>query len=266
MVFVIQGDTAPAPPPEPDEVAGLWAWWDASDTGTITASGANVTQWNDKSGNGWHLTPLSGSPDTGVDTLNSLNTIKFANECFEADGTRTVTDFFHDGTSYHVFAVARFGTGSNPNAAYGLIGNDIGSLDIGFFITYDDRAAQSVNNAIQHTILNGNGFGGNEVCKNVSDNVCTANTWHIIDVAGDANASAAARSGISVDDGTVAANNALSNSTSGSDSTNDLVVGAIGGTVLRLTGNIAELFIYNQAVSVGDRTGLIDYLQAKWAL
>ena len=36
--------------------ANLWAWWDASDSATITHSLGQVSQWDDKSANARHLT------------------------------------------------------------------------------------------------------------------------------------------------------------------------------------------------------------------
>lgn len=55
-------------------------WLDAADTGTITASGANVSQWDDKSGNGNNATEGTESlqPDTGVATRNGHNVITVA--------------------------------------------------------------------------------------------------------------------------------------------------------------------------------------------
>ena len=65
----------------PDDIANLEAWYDASDTGTITESSGNITQWDDKSGNGRHLDNVVGTPRTGDSTQNSLNAIDFlANE------------------------------------------------------------------------------------------------------------------------------------------------------------------------------------------
>lgn len=54
-------------------------WYDASDLSTITESGGLVSQWDDKSGNGYHLVQLSGSaqPTTGVETQNGLNVLDF---------------------------------------------------------------------------------------------------------------------------------------------------------------------------------------------
>lgn len=59
--------------------ADLKAWYDASDTATITASGSNVTALADKSGNGLTLTNTSSGsePQTGTVTRNGLNVLDF---------------------------------------------------------------------------------------------------------------------------------------------------------------------------------------------
>ena len=61
----------------PAEITTL-AWWDASDTGTISGS-PSVTSITDKSGNGHTLAQGSGSkqPQTGLRTLNGLNVLDF---------------------------------------------------------------------------------------------------------------------------------------------------------------------------------------------
>lgn len=61
----------------PTDLAGLALWLDASDTSTITHSSGAVSQWDDKSGNGQHVTQGTASlqPATGVETLNGLNVL-----------------------------------------------------------------------------------------------------------------------------------------------------------------------------------------------
>jgi hypothetical protein len=60
--------------PRPSDLLG---WYDASDPLTITSSGSAVSQWNDKSGKGQHLTQGTGAaqPKTGTRTLNGLNVL-----------------------------------------------------------------------------------------------------------------------------------------------------------------------------------------------
>ena len=62
-----------------DQLPDLDLWLDANDTSSVSHSSGVVSQWNDKSGNGFHLTPsASGTgPTTGTVSLNSLNTIDF---------------------------------------------------------------------------------------------------------------------------------------------------------------------------------------------
>jgi hypothetical protein len=42
----------------PNQISGLSLWLDAADASTVLLSGSNVTQWNDKSGNGRNLTSV----------------------------------------------------------------------------------------------------------------------------------------------------------------------------------------------------------------
>ena len=58
------------------------AWYDASDTSTITESSGSVSQWDDKSGNDHHLEQLTASnqPSTGTGTIDGLNAIEFQDQ------------------------------------------------------------------------------------------------------------------------------------------------------------------------------------------
>lgn len=64
---------------DPTSVTGLVAWHDASNAGSITASGGTVSQWDDLSGNGHHLTQATSTyqPTTGSSTINGLNALGF---------------------------------------------------------------------------------------------------------------------------------------------------------------------------------------------
>lgn len=53
-------------------------WLDASDDTTITLSGSDVTQWRDKSGNGYHANSGGIDPTYNLGAVNSLNTVNFA--------------------------------------------------------------------------------------------------------------------------------------------------------------------------------------------
>jgi hypothetical protein len=70
-------------------------WYDAADATTITQSGGTISQWDDKSGNGYDATQVvSGEqPQTGS-TLNGLDTIYFNNDRnFDIPNVTLTSDF-----------------------------------------------------------------------------------------------------------------------------------------------------------------------------
>jgi hypothetical protein len=86
------------------------AWWDASDSGTVATGTGGVTDWDDKSGNGWHLTQGTSAnrPTYTSAALNGLNVIEWAstdNDDFlvSVPGTFTFNEAFfvirYDGGS-----------------------------------------------------------------------------------------------------------------------------------------------------------------------
>jgi hypothetical protein len=68
----------------PKSLTGLQLWLDAADSTSLSYSGSNVTAWGDKSGNGNNMNTLTGapigysqtSPTTGT-AINGLNTVNF---------------------------------------------------------------------------------------------------------------------------------------------------------------------------------------------
>ena len=63
----------------PSELTGLQLWLDASDATTITESSGSVSQWDDRSGNGKHVTQAiaSAQPTYSATGLNGLPTLSF---------------------------------------------------------------------------------------------------------------------------------------------------------------------------------------------
>lgn len=85
-------------------------WLDASDAATITSSSGAVSQWNDKSGNGRHVSQATSTaqPTTGTNTQNGLNVITFDG----GDWLKTASD-----TTNAVATV--FGVGNHTSTALG---------------------------------------------------------------------------------------------------------------------------------------------------
>lgn len=64
----------------PHRLLDLIGWYDASDISTITDSSGVVSQIDDKSGNGLHLTVITSGksgPKTGIQDLNGLNVLSW---------------------------------------------------------------------------------------------------------------------------------------------------------------------------------------------
>ncbi len=56
----------------PLSIPGCFLWLDAADSSTLTLSGSNVTQWNDKSGKGYHASNVGGGYPTFTDASTGL--------------------------------------------------------------------------------------------------------------------------------------------------------------------------------------------------
>lgn len=119
LASILNQQGAVVPPPwSPTDLTGLVAWYDASDTATITATGGNVTDWNDKSGNGYHLQDIAGTPVTGSATINGLNVLSYTDDSLQnasvpmSGASRTwfiVIEINASDTSYIVAAVPNTG-------------------------------------------------------------------------------------------------------------------------------------------------------------
>jgi len=66
---------------DPRSIAGLAAWWDASDAATVTLNSTTVSEWRDKSGNSRHLTQTTAArqPTYQTNSQNGRATIQFTN-------------------------------------------------------------------------------------------------------------------------------------------------------------------------------------------
>jgi hypothetical protein len=69
----------------------LQVWYDASDKSSITQSGGNISQWNDKSGNGRHLiqsneTKKPSYEAQGIMALQEGLNAYFGNSALKVDG------------------------------------------------------------------------------------------------------------------------------------------------------------------------------------
>jgi hypothetical protein len=97
----------------PTNISGCSLWLDAADTSSLTLSGASVTQWRDKSGNGTLLSVDAGTPV--LSNFNSLPSISFngASRMVSASYTR-----LQNVSHINWFVVANI---TNVNLIYGML-------------------------------------------------------------------------------------------------------------------------------------------------
>lgn len=111
----------------PPMFANLQLWFDASDLSTITSASNLVSQWNDKSGNGYNVTQgtSASQPTTGTTTKNGLNVLVFA---ASKQMTRTTTTSLGQNvTGTTVYTVHRLDSGSATRELFRY--NDSGGVN-----------------------------------------------------------------------------------------------------------------------------------------
>lgn len=138
----------------PTSIPGCLLWLDAADASTITyASGSSVSQWNDKSGNGYNFTAASGTYPT-----YSSNAMSFVGSASSAAGA---TQYFSNSSipfpnTYSIFVVAK-GNASQPSTSgYNYIMKATTSVDsflffgskLGNFATFVGPTSSSWNDVL----------------------------------------------------------------------------------------------------------------------
>lgn len=218
-----------------------FAWFDASDTATITSSGGAVSQWNDKSGYVRDLTASgTAQPATASTTLNGLNVLTF-------DGTSDgmATSAFTTPLNQHLFTVVR-PTGF-PNAYNSVVSHE------GSSIGYTLLAKSTGKLAIYESYS-----GGNASYDGTGSTTLSTNTaylleywWNGYQLVGYVNGAT---------DATV-----TKTATMGSGS-QVFRVGFSNFASRWWKGDIAEVVIFPFQLSVAEQTLMRNYLNRKWAI
>ena len=231
----------------PTQIAGLQAWWDASDSSTITSSSSAVSQWRDKSGNARHLAQATGSkqPLTATDSINGLNVLKFDG----VDDIMTTSSFIYGLGACTVFVVCKGasqgsdhrivaeGSTGSTTPMYCPLGNGATTVTRERFFIRDNASTQ--------TTAEGTAVFLDSVPK-IS---CFKDTGSAVTLYLN-----------STSDATVAS---YTRSTTTLDT---LAIGALKRTTESnwFVGDIAEIIVYNTALSDANRDLVETYLYAKW--
>lgn len=214
----------------PTDIAGLQAWFDASDASTFTySSGTVVSQWNDKSGNNKHLTQgtVANQP-TRSGTINSLASVVFDGN----DGMSNASSSFVASRTTSCFVVAKL---TNTAAQKSLFSSEAGQGN-------QFRTNSGTLETLKAT-----------VAVLYSGGTPTLNTASVI---------AQILTGTTVRHRIDAVEVSGSNSTTFAATTSFQLGNR--GTGEGWVGDIAELLFYDTTLSAGNITAVEAYLKAKW--
>jgi hypothetical protein len=216
----------------PASIAGLLSWHDATNSGSITASGGLVSQWSDLSGNSRHLTQASGSlqPQTGGN-INGVAALTFDN----VDDVMGTGGFLTSNCT--IFTVQRI----DSNDSWNVMSISGTPRDI----SYSNSASQ---------INTWSSTDGDYLTCIISMLNPT------IDCVRYASTGTCDRRIYSAEEGFRAAN------TTGKVSGLSGASMTIGTFARTLGGVVGEVIIYDSVLSDTDRETVIQYLEAKWGL
>jgi hypothetical protein len=232
----------------PTSIANCLLWLDASDTGTISVSGSDVTQWDDKSGNAHHLAQTVGAerPVSGTRTMNSLNVVDFGTSEFLTRSDALGLTGNPDCTMVFVLNIDANVTGADT---FMLLGKDVP-------VTTDREIIQATGGGAYAWRFN-NGNETYSVPATGVDNILMFERASGTDIA----ASKLFRGGVE---------DSPTSSSSGTLFPNILdEITLLGKYDLTPTGSgldgvMAEVIVYNKVLTTAEKNQLGNYLSDKW--
>jgi len=234
-------------PALPNSITNLQLWLDASDPGQMTLSGNSVTTWNDKSGNGRNA---SGGGTAPILATNSIlpSTAAGLGRVIRFNGTAATylnanLSFLLNGTPYTIISME----GRNTNGTTYFLGTQAGSQNQGLQVGYGDNTHFSFRQYL-------NDLDGNVPAFTTQQFLIGT---RILDETGNGRAA-----GHWIwTNGVYLTNNA---NISGLSGTGQGVVGRGWSTTPAYQGDIAEILVYNRALSDAEHNQVEQYLQNKW--
>ena len=228
-------------PFSPRNISGLQLWLDAADQSSMTLSGSNVTQWSDKSGNGYVMTNNGGTTTIATASLNSLTTV------YTPSGTNTRITNFVGRTKCTIFLV-----GKAASSRYLL------ALNGGFLYTANDSL-------LYFSPPTGDYL---DLVDSVSGSIVSNNTWFILCIGYD-NATNSTANPYTIN-GTTRSTTITPRGTPGiltdQNITSTLYINSINGTNSYDSVYTAEILYYNDTLTTSQRQQIEGYLAQKWGL
>jgi heme/copper-type cytochrome/quinol oxidase subunit 3 len=260
----------------PTDIAGCVGWWDCSRTdkmfnattgGSLVADGGAVLRLEDLSGNGKHLIQATSAsaPSRQDGAKNGLPALNFAGTKALAAGAAGDWNFLHNTQGGTVIAVIKPFDTADPNTfAYGVATNIGGATNgIGWSSFFDDRVSYPRNNYVSQSVTAG--VSGQTVVSQEQNNaVPSTNDFSLLSFTPFAGSSTTAGRGGMYVSGTATGNaNSSTLAPSASNSNHALTVGVAGGNSI---AGLAELIVYNTALSTAQRASVEAYLAQRWGI
>ena len=251
----------------PTEITGLQLWLDASDAstlydattgGSLVAADGAVARWEDKSGNARHFTQGTSAnrPARKTAQQNGLDTLLFAAGGGATRGDDILIgsdfgDYLQSGQSATVFVVLKTLTSS---VRHELINKQDFLGGWRFLIESDNKA----------TLF----FDDDNSNRNTVASTSTVSTSSYSVLAFKASGGSLSSAAIYKNGTSLAVSSSGAVATVGNNSAALEIGGgtSAGVTYDSLDGNIAEVIIYDAALSNTDREAVENYLLAKWAI
>jgi hypothetical protein len=240
-----------AAPFVPTDISGLRLWLDATTglfdatTGgsAVTTDASEVARWEDQSGNAYHVTQGTSAnrPVLKTSILNGKNVLRF-------DGSN---DLLSNGSNFAISGGSNRSVFTVFNRATTALSIIVGWGDTG------PTAGASSQYSSEYFLRFTSTTKGYTNQSGIDD-------WIIWSVIG--NGDTLADYDAFFNGGSVATpNSTLNNSTTINTTANPLYIGR-GPATGSANGDLAELLIYDSALSTSDREAVRDYLNAKWAV
>lgn len=227
----------------PNSIPGLVLWLDAADTSTLSLSGTTVTQWRDKSSS-----RLAGSSSAGRNFTYATNILNGLNVVQTATGQTLQVPTLALGAQMSIFLLY-YPINQSTSSPFIELGPDANATP-GFYF----HAGGGAN----YNILN-----GGTVSQANFGNVTSQNAWQILEgINKDPNASNTMGF---YTNGNLRASGG--NTTTNVGTTNTLFInGRNNGNTISVASYIAEIIIYNTALTNSQRQQIEGYLAWKWGL
>lgn len=217
----------------PPDISNLALWLDASDSSTITQSGGSVSLWADKSGNGYNASQATGAsqPQTGVSTINGNNALTFNGSSSFFSVAPALRNIIRNSPETTALVYRTNAVSNQIQFAMNIGGTSVKTMRVQNSATYSASGsgpALAVSVTID-TNAHIAGFRRNGVNRMTYHDAATATDTNGVD----------------------------------SNYDNAIYVGR-GATGNYHSGELAEIILYNKALSDAEKLQLDTYLKSKW--